>query len=366
MLVEKLKSFRFAMELVLRGEGCALDWTMASIVAIRSSVRKHVKARCSGSSQAKTFMELLLNTAYAVPHLFGPMPASMEPELARNMADRLKVQPEPTLRKDSGSSDSQSSTQRKTESSSSSSAGSSNPQQLRFRKQPRKSNWKTVKTLSPINLLKTPRAEERTGPNPVSFLNAQASTSADLASFSGGFSSRGDLFSFSQASPNPGGGCPDERGFDQRSVNGLDSRRIVDAEGEVALITGSSGFRSHRYCYRGSPVVFQEGQQRDSSGSSSFRQSFSYDSICYKRGKNSNPQTLCGGLVGQEHSDQVQASPLPVLESAFLRKKEKWEISADPGSFKVEHLCSNPFVCNGDFRSNLKIRKPGHVGGEWM
>merc|ERR1712179_261869 len=187
------------------------------------------------------------------------MPASMEPELARNMADRLKVQPEPTLQKDSGSSDSQSSTQRKTESSSSSSAGYSNPQQLRFRKQPRKSNWKTVKTLSPMGLLKTPRAEERTGPNPVSFLNAQASTSADLASFSGGFSSRGDLFSFSQASPNPGGGCPDERGLDQRSVIGLDSRRVVNAEGAVARITGSSGLRCHRFCYRGSPVVFQEG-----------------------------------------------------------------------------------------------------------
>ena len=143
MLVEKLKSFRFAMELVLRGEGCALDWTMASIVAIRSSVRKHVKARCSGSSQAKTFMELLLNTAYAVPHLFGPMPASMETELARNMADRLKVQPEPTLRKESGSSDSQSSTQRKTDSSASSSAGFSNHQQSRFRSRLRKKNWRT-------------------------------------------------------------------------------------------------------------------------------------------------------------------------------------------------------------------------------
>ena len=143
MLVEKLKSFRFAMELVLRGEGCALDWTMASIVAIRSSVRKHVKARCSGSPQAKSYMEHLLNTAYAVPHLFGPMPASMETELARNMADRLKVQPEPTLRKESGSSDSQSSTQRKTDSSASSSAGFSNHQQSRFRSRLRKKNWRT-------------------------------------------------------------------------------------------------------------------------------------------------------------------------------------------------------------------------------
>ena len=149
MLVEKLKSFRFAMELVLRGEGCALDWTMASIVAIRSSVRKHVKARCSGSPQAKSYMEHLLNTAYAVPHLFGPMPASMETELARNMADRLKVQPEPTLRKESGSSDSQSSTQRKTDSSASSSAGFSNHQQSRFRSRLRKKNWRTGRKNSP-------------------------------------------------------------------------------------------------------------------------------------------------------------------------------------------------------------------------
>ena len=89
LLVEWLKSFRYAMELILRGEGCSLDWTMASIVAIRSSVRKHVKARCSGSSQAKVYMEHLLDTAYAVPHLFGPMPASMETELTRNMADKL-------------------------------------------------------------------------------------------------------------------------------------------------------------------------------------------------------------------------------------------------------------------------------------
>ena len=95
-----------------------------------------------------------------------------------------------------------------------------------------------------------------------------------------------------------------------------------------------------------------------------FRQSFSNDSICYKRGKNSNPQTFCGGLVRKEHSDQVQASPPPVLESSFLRQKEKWEISADPGSFKVEHLCSDPFICYGDLRPNLKIRNPGHVGGE--
>merc|ERR1711874_11880 len=138
----------------------------------------------------------------------------------------------------------------------------------------------------------------------------------------GDFPPRGDLFSFSQASPNPGGGCPDGRGLAQRSVNGLDSRRVVDPEGAVALVTGSSGFRSHQYCYRGSPVVFQERQQRDSSGTSSFRQSFSNDSICYKRGKNSNPQTFCGGLVGKEHSDQVQASPLPVLESSFLRQKD--------------------------------------------
>ena len=118
---------------------------MASIVAIRSSVRKHVKARCSGSPQAKMYMEHLLNTAYAVPHLFGPMPASMETELARNLADRLKVQPEPILRKDSGSSDSQISFLRKADSFSSSSAGSSNPQQSRFRKPRRQAKWKNVK-----------------------------------------------------------------------------------------------------------------------------------------------------------------------------------------------------------------------------
>ena len=144
-LVEQLKSFRYAMELILRGEGCSLDWTMASIVAIRSSVRKHVKARCSGSSQAKVYMEHLLDTAYAVPHLFGPMPASMETELARNMADKLKVQPEPFLRKDSGSSDSQISTQRKVDSSSSSSSGFSNPRQSGFRKPRKQLKWKNVK-----------------------------------------------------------------------------------------------------------------------------------------------------------------------------------------------------------------------------
>ena len=43
LLVEQLKSFRYAMELILRGEGCSLDWTMASIVAIRSSVRNTLK-----------------------------------------------------------------------------------------------------------------------------------------------------------------------------------------------------------------------------------------------------------------------------------------------------------------------------------
>merc|ERR1711874_382102 len=89
--------------------------------------------------------EHLLNTAYAVPHLFGPMPASMETELARNLADRLKVQPEPILRKDSGSSDSQISFIRKADSFSSSSAGSSNPQQSRFRKPRRQAKWKNVK-----------------------------------------------------------------------------------------------------------------------------------------------------------------------------------------------------------------------------
>ena len=157
-LVEQLKTFRYAMELILRGEGCSLDWTMASIVAIRSSVRKHVKARCSGSPQARSYMEHLLNTAYAVPHLFGPMPASMETELARNMADRLKVQPEPILRKDSGSSDSQVSFIRKADSVSSSSAGSSNPQQPRFRRPRRQAKWKKVKkNPQPINPPKNAR-----------------------------------------------------------------------------------------------------------------------------------------------------------------------------------------------------------------
>merc|ERR1711913_203087 len=202
------------------------------------------------------------------------------------------------------------------------------------------------KTLNPLILQKTPGAEERTGAKSPSFLNAQAS-GVFLAPFSGGFSPRGDLFSFSQASSNPGGGCPDGRGLAQRSVDGLDLRRIVDSEGAVALVTESSGFRSHHECYRGSQVVFQKRQQRDSSETSSFRQSFSNDLICYKRCKNSNPQTFCGGLVRKEHSDQVQASPPPVLESSFLRQKEKWEISADPGSFKVEHLCSDPFICYG-------------------
>ena len=80
----------------------------------------------------------LLDTAYAVPHLFGPMPASMETELARNMADKLKVQPEPTLQKDSGSSDSQSSNQHKANSSSSSFAGFSNSKQTKFHGKPKK------------------------------------------------------------------------------------------------------------------------------------------------------------------------------------------------------------------------------------
>ena len=148
------------MELILRGEGCSLDWTMASIVAIRSSVRKHVKARCSGSPQAKMYMEHLLNTAYAVPHLFGPMPASMETELARNMADKLKVQPEPTLQKESGSSDSQSSIQRKAESSSSSSAAFSNHQQSRFLKPKKQFKWKNVrKNTQPFKPSKNARSK---------------------------------------------------------------------------------------------------------------------------------------------------------------------------------------------------------------
>merc|ERR1711874_937272 len=83
------------------------------------------------------------------------------------------------------------------------------------------------------------------------------------------------------------------------SVDGLVPRRIIDAEGAVALVTESSGFRSHHDCYRGSQVVFQKRQQRDSSETSSFRQSFSNDSICYKRCKNSNPQTFVEDWLGR-------------------------------------------------------------------
>merc|ERR1711913_280254 len=117
------------------------------------------------------------------------------------------------------------------------------------------------KTLNPLNLQKTPGAEERTGAKSPTFLNAQAS-GVLLAPFSGGLSPRGDLFSFSQASPNPRGGCPDGRGLAQRSVDGLDSRRIIDAEGAVALVTESSGFRSHHDSTEGLKLFFK----RDNKG----------------------------------------------------------------------------------------------------
>merc|ERR1711874_891572 len=100
-------------------------------------------------------------------------------------------------------------------------------------------------------------------------------------------------------------------------------RRVVDAEGAVALVTGSSGFRSHQYCYRGSPVVFQERQQRDSSGTSSFRQSFSMTQFITSEAKIPILRPFVEDWLGRNILTKSRLPPRLFLSCLFYVKKKK-------------------------------------------
>ena len=74
--LKTLKDFCTASELLLACSQNIMDWTTASIAACRSSGRKEVLKRCYGDPTSRPIKADLLNTGFASTTLFGSMPES--------------------------------------------------------------------------------------------------------------------------------------------------------------------------------------------------------------------------------------------------------------------------------------------------
>ena len=92
-LLDHLRNWRAGLELIKIGQTTILDWSMASTIACRSAARKAVLDRCYGPQDSKSIAEALVDTHYAVPSIFGPMPEAVDCKLTWDGSKgcRLKV-----------------------------------------------------------------------------------------------------------------------------------------------------------------------------------------------------------------------------------------------------------------------------------